>query len=122
MDKECQVNEVLEQTLARLKSSIDIDTVVGTPIKVTDTETVIPLSKVSVGFVVGGGEYAENNKKKKVESAMPFAGGSGGGFNVTPVGFLVIRDGVSKVVKMDESSTFDKVLDLAVDLYNKNKK
>ena len=120
--KECQVNEVLEQTFNKLQSSLDVNTIIGTPIETTNNETVIPITKVSVGFVVGGGEYNENNRKKKTESEMPFAGGSGGGFNITPVGFLVIKDGVSRVLKIDNSSIFDKAFDLAVDIYNKNKK
>lgn len=63
MEKEHPIETVLEQTLSKLKTIIDIDSVIGTPISTEAGETIIPLSKVTVGFVAGGGEYVEHDKK-----------------------------------------------------------
>ena len=106
-----QIKTVLEQTLSNLKSLVDIDCVVGQPIE-NEKSTIIPISKVSVGFVTGGGEYNNKQKKKKNDN-YPFAGGSGGGCNITPLGFLVVKEGVVKFIRVGEESNFSKVVDFA---------
>lgn len=105
------VENVLEQTLKNLRSIIDVDCIVGEPIKY-DGATILPISKVSVGFVSGGGEI--NNKyKRRKELNYPFAGGSGGGCNLTPIGFLVVIKDKVEFLKVDCESNFEKILDLA---------
>ena len=107
------VENVLEQTLKNLRSIIDVDCIVGEPIKY-DGATIIPISKVSVGFVTGGGEI--NNKKCKKQFNYPFAGGSGGGCNLTPIGFLVVVKDKVSFLKVDCENNFEKLLDLAGNL------
>ena len=106
------VENVLEQTLKNLRSIIDVDCIVGEPLKY-DGATIIPISKVTVGFVSGGGEYNNNKKKKHKELTYQFAGGSGGGCNLTPIGFLVVIKDKVEFLKVDCESNFEKVLDLA---------
>ena len=103
------VENVLEQTLKNLKSIIDIDCIVGETIKHEST-TIIPISKISVGFVSGGGEY--DYKKKKNNYNYPFAGGSGGGCNLTPIGFLVINEGKTQFIKINAENNFEKIIDI----------
>ena len=105
------VENVLEQTLKNLKTIIDVNSIVGEPIK-NEGATIIPISKVSLGFVSGGGEY-NNQKKKKCEVNYPFAGGSGGGCNITPIGFLVIIKDNVRFIKVDCESNIEKVIDIA---------
>ena len=62
-------------------------TVVGDPVQTQDGSTIIPISKVSFGFVAGGGEYACSSVQPQAE--LPFAGGAGAGVTVHPMGFLV---------------------------------
>ena len=62
MDIKKPVENVLEQTLKNLRAIVDVDCIVGNSI-VKDETTIIPISKVSVGFVSGGGEY---DSKKKI--------------------------------------------------------
>ncbi|MBQ4551475.1 MAG: GerW family sporulation protein [Clostridia bacterium] len=89
MDQKHPINSVMQTALENIKDMIDVNTVVGDPVVTGSGGTVIPVSKVSFGFVAGGGEYAQNNPEK------PFAGGSGAGVSLQPVGFLVLgEDGV----------------------------
>ena len=122
MEKEYQIDKVLEQTLTKLKSIIDIDSIIGKPIHTDTGETIIPLLKVLVGFVAGGGEYQEKNKKKRVASELPFAGGSGGGFNISPIGFLIISSTGVRMINVDDESNLQKIFDVVKDMYKNYKK
>jgi len=83
------INSVMQTALENIKDMIDVNTVVGDPVVTGSGGTVIPVSKVSFGFVAGGGEYQQQTTDK------PFAGGSGAGVSLQPVGFLVLsQDGV----------------------------
>ena len=76
-------DDVLKQTIDSLKESLQSNDIIGKPIVNGDGTIVLPVSKISVGFVAGGMDY-ENDKKVKTP-----AGISGGGVSVTPIGFLV---------------------------------
>lgn len=89
MENQHPINSVMQTALENIKDMIDVNTVVGDPVITGSGGTVIPVSKVSFGFVAGGGEYDKDSAEK------PFAGGSGAGVSLQPVGFLVLReDGV----------------------------
>lgn len=89
MEKQHPINSVMQTALENIKDMIDVNTVVGDPVVTGSGGTVIPVSKVSFGFVSGGGEYSQDNTEK------PFAGGAGAGVSLQPVGFLVLSaDGV----------------------------
>lgn len=119
METKKPVESVLEETMRHLKSIIDVNTVVGKPI-IEDGATIIPISKVSLGFVSGGGEYS-NDKKKRYEASYPFAGGSGGGCNITPIGFLVIVKDNVQFIKVNHENNFEKVIDVVSDFVKKIK-
>lgn len=104
------VENVLEETLKNLRTIIDVDCIVGKPI-VNNKVTIIPISKVSVGFVSGGGEY--NKDKRKSNLSYPFAGGSGGGCNLTPIGFLSITDKGVDFIKITPDNNIEKIIDIA---------
>ncbi len=110
------VENVLEQTLKNMKSILDVDCVVGNQI-VSGEVTIIPISKITIGFVSGGGEY-EANKKNKAMFSYPFAGGSGGGCNLFPIGFLVISGNKVEFLKTDTESNFDKIFDIIASFTN----
>ena len=82
------IENLMDATLSQIKNVIDVDNVIGKPIMSDDMTTIIPISKVSFGFVMGGGEYNESSPKIKIES-YPYANAGGGGVTVTPLGFLV---------------------------------
>lgn len=82
------ISVLMQTTLENIRDMVDVNTVIGDAIQTASGTTVIPFSKVTFGFATGGGEY--DPQKTPVQQALPFAGGSGAGVTVQPVGFLVI--------------------------------
>ena len=117
MENENPVSSVLEETLSNLKSIIDIDCIVGEPIKEGGC-VIIPISKVSIGFVSGGGEYKKEKIKFK-NPKYPFAGGSGAGCNISPIGFLIINNIDVKFISTEDKTGIGKVFDFADKIANK---
>lgn len=108
------VNSVIDVAMDRLKQVIDVNTIVGKAIKFDNT-TIIPVSKVSVGFVAGGGELSI---KKQIKNE-PFAGGSGSGFVVTPIGFVVIENNNTKYIPCEENKALNEIVKLSTTIINK---
>lgn len=94
------IQELTKSTLDSLKATINADTVVGEPIR-ADGALILPISKVSFGFVTGGGEYSES--APKVSDIMPYANAASGGATVSPIGFLVMKDDNIKFVKIEKA-------------------
>ncbi|MDE7395274.1 MAG: GerW family sporulation protein [Clostridiales bacterium] len=108
------VERVMDNAFTKIRTLVDADTVVGNPVRTEDGVSIIPLSKVTMGFLTGGGEYSDMAKQNLAE--YPFAGGSGAAVSVAPIGFLV-SDGKSvKIIKMDDKNPFDKLLELIPDV------
>lgn len=84
-----EVDELISNAIKGIKEIIDTNTIVGNPIKIANTIYIVPISKVSVGFVAGGGEITP--KKARLHE-LPFAGASTSGFSLTPVGFISVVD------------------------------
>lgn len=115
METESQQNKVktiIDDTFTQIKSISSSKTIMGDPIISPMGTTIIPVSKATVGFVLGAGEYALDGKKKPI--TYPMAGGSGGGVNLTPVGFLVENEkGVRFIPAADSIDNLQKILDIA---------
>lgn len=118
-DKKHPINKIMEEALNKIKTIIDVDTVIGAPLKTMDGITIIPITKVSVGFIAGGGEYAQNVPPKKQKDDYAFAGGSSAGFNINPIGFLVGKENNLKFVGVDSKDSFEKIFQTCVELVNK---
>jgi sporulation protein YtfJ len=87
-----KLEDMLKLTLENIKAMVDTETVIGKPIPSGDGSIVLPVSKVSFGFVVGGGEYGGTNTNREIKASeedYPNAKISGGGVTVTPIGFFV---------------------------------
>lgn len=113
------INEVLQNTMGKIREMVDANTVVGQPIETRDGVTLIPVSHLSFGFATGGSDFGKTPNVTK-----NFGGGAGAGVNVTPVAFLVIKDGNVRILPVtppakDSSSRavelipemFDKITD-----------
>lgn len=100
------IDELMATTLENLREMVDVNTVVGDPIAASNGATVIPVSKVSFGFVAGGGEYDVG--KTPPPDASPFAGGSGAGVSVQPVGFLVITGDSVRLLPAQSVSAWER--------------
>ena len=92
MDKNKKIDSILEKTAERLTRLVDVNTVVGSPIVSASGAQVIPFTKITMGYLSGGGEYGEV-KAIKEDECFPFAGGAGTIINIKPAGFI-IDDGV----------------------------
>lgn len=80
-----EINEILKETIDNLKKVTDTESVIGKPIISQDGTVVLPVVKLSAGYVLGGG----NGKNQSNADKVPCAGVGGGGVTVTPVGFLL---------------------------------
>ena len=113
------INDLISSAMDKLKTLVDSSTIVGESITTPDGTTIIPISKVTVGFVVGGGEYADMSARR-VANHFPMSGGSSGGMSVTPGGFLVIRDdGNVEFVNVENKSLYQTVLNMFNSLLQK---
>ena len=74
MEKNHPVSELMAETIEKIKEAVDANTVVGEPI-VAGEITLIPVSKISLGFGTGGSEMG--GKTPKVMGENPFGGGGG---------------------------------------------
>ena len=116
-----RINNVIETTLKNLNNIIDVDTVVGKPIFTQDGTTIIPISKVMVGVLAGGGEYGKVSIFKKSDD-LPYSAGNGAIVSIKPCGFL-INDGTGYKMVSVCDSPYEKMLEKATDFIEKlNKK
>ncbi len=108
-----RITKVIESTFKNLSSIIDVNTVVGKPIKTDDGSFLVPISKVTVGILMGGGEYGKVTIFKK-ESDLPYSAGNGAIVSVKPCGFLLKEDDKYKLLSVSDKS-YEKLLDKASD-------
>lgn len=114
-----RIEEVMASGMRNLRSLVDVDVVVGEPIKSANSNlTIIPLTKVSMGFVSGGGEYYSELKDLKKDREYPFSGGSGAGLSLQPIGFLVIEKNDVKIIKVDQKTAIEKLIEIVPEVAN----
>lgn len=108
---------MLETTIQKIREMVDSNTVVGEPIETSDGVTILPVSKISIGLGGGGSDFASS----KVSNQMPFGGGVGAGVRVTPVAFLVVKDGNVRILTIAEpaNSTADRIVEMVPDTLDK---
>lgn len=108
---------MLENTIQKIREMVDVNSVIGDPITTPDGVTIIPVSRVSVGFGGGGSDFANKNPAAE----MPFGGGVGGGVKVTPICFLIVKEGNVRMVPVPEpaSSTADRIVEMVPDTLEK---
>lgn len=90
------INGFIGVSVEKIRNLVDTDTMIGKPIPCGEGLTVIPISKITVGFASGGSDLPTRTNKEY------FAGGAGAGMSVKPVGFLVVKDGEVQMVQMSE--------------------
>ena len=103
------INNLLSGAMDKIKTIVDTSTVVGEKVETSDGTTIIPISRVTVGYVVGGGEYADLSARR-VANHFPMAGGSSGGMSLSPVGFLIIYEGKVDFVNVENKTLYQTIL------------
>ena len=88
MDEKKKIDSIMEKTAEKLTGRVDVNTVIGKPVVTASGAQVIPFTKVTMGYLSGGGEYGDV-KKIEDNECLPFAGGAGTVINVKPAGFLI---------------------------------
>ena len=124
MDKH-PIENIMTTTMENIRDMVDVDTVIGEAIVTQDGSTVIPISRVSFGFVAGGGEYYCGTSSKAMDAAnerMPFAGGTGAGVTIQPVGFLVSNSSSVRLLPAQPYAPADRIIELAPQLMCELKK
>ena len=95
IEKKTPLNDLMDTTMDKIRDMVDSNTIIGEPIQTPDGVTVIPVSRVSFGF--------------------------GAGVKVDPVAFLIVKDGMTRVmpVAMPAATTVDRVLDLVPEVLDR---
>ena len=110
-----KIQAILDTTMDKLKAIVNADVITGDPI-VVDGLTLIPVSKVAYGIATGGSDFATKNQQGL------FGGGSGAGVTVSPIAFMVIKDGNVKMVPIyNELTTLEKAVTMAPEIIDKAK-
>jgi uncharacterized spore protein YtfJ len=112
------VRELLDLVCGRVESAAQSDIVVGSPIELGNV-TVVPMSRISVGFGVGGGSgQGEAPSRGSGKNRQPSGkgkgegGGTGGGAKVRPVGVAIFtEEGVDIVPIADRPGLLDKLFE-----------
>ena len=114
------IQGLMHTAMESLKQMVDVNTVVGDAVEAQDGTVIVPVSRVSVGFVAGGGDFAtEAGRGDQPRAAWPFAGGSGAGVSVQPVGFLVVGQGRVRLLPVAEGAFLDRVIDAAPEVLDR---
>ena len=112
------IEGLMNTAMSSIKDMIDVDTIIGEPISTGIDTLIIPISKVAFGFAAGGSEfkgetineYSKKEKEEQVQYRLPFGGGSGAGGSIEPVAFLVVSNGVVKLLPISHDSSIDKLI------------
>ena len=107
------LTELMQTSMSKIRDMVDSDTIIGEPIVTPDGVTLIPVSRLSFGFGCGGGDYGKQAPK--------FGGASTAGVRVEPVAFLVIKDGITRVlpVAVPAMTTVDRVIDMVPEVMDR---
>lgn len=140
------IESLMRTTMDSLRDMVDVNTVVGEPVETKEGTVIIPVSRVSFGFVTGGGDEAvmgadgeqdsgdgsgqpEDSGSEGEEGSgsgqcealgtMPFTGGTGAGVSVRPVGFLVVGGRNVRFLPVDSRAFYDRLIDEAPELLDR---
>ena len=112
--KEQSASGILGTSIEKIKDLVDVSTIIGDPIKISETLQIIPVSKVTYGFASGGTDFPSKSNQEL------FGGGGGAGITISPVAFLVVNNGnVSvKYINAAEGSV-ERVIGMVPDIVDK---
>ncbi|PWM58725.1 MAG: sporulation protein YtfJ [Oscillospiraceae bacterium] len=111
---ESKINDIIKVSLEKIKDIVGAETIIGSPIETAGGTTIIPVSRVAVGFASGGLDYdadkQDKDKKPSLLASASFSGGGGTGISVSPIGFLVVgKDGRVELLTVDNPNAGDTV-------------
>ena len=109
---------MLDNTIQKIREMVDANSVIGQPIVIGDDVTIIPISKISIGLGGGGSDFVSKHPN---QNENPFGGGVGAGVKVTPVAFMVVKDGNVRMlpVATPANTTADRLVEMVPDTLDK---
>lgn len=126
--KDHPIEGLMLTAMESIRSMIDVNTIIGEPMEITNDITLIPISKVGFGLAAGGSEFKDEaldgyirkqNSEEEIQYRLPFGGGAGVGASVSPVAFIVVQSGIVKLMPIEHNNSLDKILDYVPDLFEK---
>ena len=113
------LSEMMSSSMSKIREMVDVNTVIGDPIVTGDGVTIIPVTKVSIGYGGGGSDFATKNYPANRDNAFP--GGAGAGVSITPVAFLIVRGENVRMLPVAEpaSTSVDRLIEQLPDLIDK---
>lgn len=107
------LGELTESSMKNLQTLIDSNSVIGKEVITPDGTVILPVSRVSFGFGTGGGDLPAPQKEL-------FGGGTGGGVSITPLAFLIVKNGDVKLLQVQSySNTADRVVGMVPEVVDK---
>ena len=105
------IETIMSTTMENIRDMIDVNTVIGDAVTPAEGTVIIPISRVSFGFVAGGGEYGLKTPQPPADN-LPFAGGTGAGVTVQPMGFLVVKNDQVRLTPAQYYAPVDRVIEM----------
>lgn len=117
-EKKHPIGDLLSTTMQKLRDMTEVNTIVGDPIH-AEGVTLIPVSRVSMGFASGGSDFSTKNQK--ADAGNSFGGGSGAGINIIPVAFLVVKGDTVKLLPVTPpaGTTVDRMVEVVPEVVEK---
>ena len=118
MEKQHPIDDLMSTTMQKLREIADVNTIVGKPIQAGNV-TIIPISRLTVGFASGGSDFVSKNQKPEADNS--FGGGSGAGRNLSPVAFLIVKGDTVKLMPVapPAATTVDRVVEMVPEVVDK---
>lgn len=112
------LSEFMGTNMEKVKAMVDANMVMGDPITTPDGVTIVPVCKVNIGIGGGGTEIPGKNAPT---GGYPFGGGSGAGVTVTPLAFLITKNGSVRMLPVAEpaSTALDRIIENVPDLVDR---
>ena len=113
IEKKAPLSDLMSTTMTKIREMVDSNSIIGEPITTPDGVTVIPVSRISFGFGTGGSDYGKTVDK--------FGGAGAAGVKIDPISFLIIKDGITRVlpVAVPAVGPIDRVLDLVPEVMDR---
>lgn len=118
MEKKHPIGDLMTTTMEKLRQIADVNTIIGQPIQ-AEGITIIPISKLTVGFASGGSDFTTKNQMPEADNS--FGGGSGAGMNLSPVAFLIVKGDTVKLLPVapPPGTTVDRVVEMVPEVIDK---
>ena len=126
--KDHPIEGLMLTAMESIRSMIDVNTIIGEAIEISEDITIIPISKVGFGLAAGGSEFKDEtleaylrkqNSEEEIQYRLPFGGGTGVGASISPVAFIVVQSNTVKLMPVEHNNCIDKILDYMPDVFNK---